>query len=128
PLTGVSIFGFQTRTQRRKKKRGTPPSIERRRVPPPPGSYGGARPGSRNGLEVLLETVEDAGPAFEMAVATFDAGKFFVRKNEPGIVAARQEFDGDECFVGFAFAELGFAVVFLPGPAKNEASVRLVYA
>src|SRR3954465_3786995 len=79
-------------------------------------------------LEVFLETVKDARPAFEMAIATFDAGEFFVGENEQGIVAARQEFDGDEGFVGFEFAEIGFAAVFFPGPGENEAFGWLDFA
>src|ERR1051326_5510719 len=87
------------------------------------GAYGRC-----DGLEVVLEAVEDAGPAFEMAVAAFDAGEFLVSENEQRIVAALQELDGDDGFVGFEFAEISFAAVFSPGPGEDEAFGRFDFA
>src|SRR5262252_7349009 len=84
--------------------------------------------GRCDGLEMFLETVEDAGPAFEMAVATFFAGESLVSENEQSIIPAGLEFDGDQRFVGFEFAEIGSASVFFPGPGEDEPFGRFDFA
>src|SRR6185436_3422701 len=75
-------------------------------------------------LEVSLETVEDAGPAFQMTIAAFDAGEFLVGGNAQRVIASRLKLDGDKGFVGFQFAEIRSAAVFFPCPGEDEALGR----